>query len=160
MAVSQYIREANNAVFAPIATAIELNIGDFCALVTGEVLPGADFTWNTNIATTQTDFAAAFLGHSFQYKAANSATVCGNSTSNIAGVSTSGVYEADLDAATTLVVGDFVGMAKNPSTNELLSQTVSKVATVARAIGVVTTAGTSLERCQFRMLPTVVPFAR
>lgn len=160
MAVSQYIREAANPVFAPIATATELDIGDFCALVAGEVVPGASFTWDTNKATTQTSFATAFLGHSYQYKAANSATVYGNSSSNIAGVSTSGIYEADLQSATTLAVGDFIGLAKNASANELLSQTVEKVDAVAKAIGVVVTAGTSLERAQFRLLPSVVPFAR
>jgi hypothetical protein len=160
MAVSQYIREANNAVFAPIASASLLENGDFCALVGGEVVPAADFTWDTNEATTQTNFATAFLGHTFQYKPANVSTVYGNSSANIAGVSTSGIYEADLDAATTLVVGDFLGMSKNTSANELLSQVVEKVPTVARAIGVCVTAGTSLTRAQFRLLPSVVPFAR
>lgn len=160
MAVSQYIREANWPVFAPVATATLVNIGDFCSLVSGEVLPAADFTWTSNLATTQTNFATAFLGHSFQYKAANSASVYGNTSDNIQGVSTAGVYEADLDTATTLEVGNWVGMAKNPSSNALLSQTVSKVDAVTKAIGVVTTAGTLLERCQFRLLPSVVPFAR
>lgn len=160
MAVSQYIRENSNPVFAPVATATLVNNGDFSALVSGEVVPGESFTWDTNLATTQTSFATAFLGHSYQYKAANSATVYGNATSNIIGVSTSGIYEADLQSATTLAVGDFVGLAKNPSANELLSQTVVKVDAVAKAIGVVVTAGTDLTRAQFRLLPSVVPFAR
>ena len=158
MAVSQYIREANNAVFPPVATATLVEIGDFCALVSGEVIPGADFTWDTNLATTQTNFADAFLGHSFQYKKADVARVYGNSTDNIIGASTSGVYEAQ--SATTFDVGEFVGLAKNPSSNALLSQTVVKVDAVAKSIGVVVEAGVDLERVRFRLLPTVVPFAR
>lgn len=158
MAVTQYIREDSNPVFAPVATATLVNIGDFCALVAGEVVPGASFTWAGNKAQTQYNFTAALLGHSYQYKAANSATVYGNSTSNIIGVSTSGIYEADLQSATTLKVGDFVGLAKNPSANELLSQTVEKVGALSSALGVVVTAGTLLTRCQFRLIPVAVPF--
>lgn len=158
MAVSQYIREDVNAVYVPVATATLAEIGDFCALVGGECVPAADFSWAGSKAATQYNFVAQFLGHCFQYKAANSATVYGNSTSNIIGVSSSGVYEADVQAATTFAVGDFVGMAKNASANELLSQVVEKVGDIEHAIGVCVTAGASLERVQFRILPVVVPF--
>jgi hypothetical protein len=161
MAATQYIREASNPVFPPIATATLVNIGDFCALDgNGEVIPAEAFTWNTDLATTQTDFADAFLGHAFQYKPADVASVYGNGQPNIIGVSTSGIYAADLQSATTLKVGDLVGLAKNPSANELLPQTVVKVDAVAKAIGVVVQAGVDLTRCDFRLLPTVVPFAR
>lgn len=159
MATSQYIREAVNPTVVPVATASEVNIGDFCALVSGECVPAVDFTWTSNLATTQTNFAAAFLGHSPQYKKAAQAYVYGNGTDNVITMSTSGVYEADLDTGTTLEVGDFVGMAKDTG-NNLLSQTVAKVDAVAKAIGVVVEAGASLTRCRFRLLPTVVPFAR
>jgi hypothetical protein len=158
MAVSQYIRENVNSVFVPIATATLAEIGDFCALVSGECVPAASFSWAGSKSATQYNWVAQFLGHGFQYKPANTATVYGNSSSNIIGVSTSGVYEADVQSATTFAVGEFVGMAKNPSSNALLSQVVEKVASLPLAIGVVTTAGTSLERVQFRILPTVVPF--
>jgi len=159
MATSQYIREAVNPTVVPVATASEVNIGDFCALVAGECVPAVDFTWTSNLATTQTNFAAAFLGHSPQYKKAAQSYVYGNGTDNVITMSTSGVYEADLDTATTLAVGDWVGMAKDTG-NNLLSQTVAKVDAVAKAIGTVVEAGTSLTRCRFRLLPTVVPFAR
>lgn len=158
MAVTQYIREDSNPVFAPVATATLVNIGDFCALVAGEVVPGASFTWAGNKAQTQYNFTAALLGHSYQYKAANSATVYGNSTSNIIGVSTSGIYEADVQSATTFAVGDFVGLAKNPSSNALLSQTVEKVGALSSALGVCVEAGASLERVKFRLIPVAVPF--
>jgi hypothetical protein len=158
MAVSQYIREDVNAVFAPVATATLVDIGDFCALVAGEVVPGANFSWAGSKAQTQYNFVASLLGHSFQYKQANVANVYGNSTSNIIGASTSGVYEADVQSATTFAVGDFVGLAKNPSANELLSQVVEKVAALSSGIGVVVTAGVNLTRVQFRMIPTKVPF--
>ena len=159
MATSQYIREAVNPTVVPVATASLVNIGDFAALVAGECVPALDFTWTSNLATTQTNFAAAFLGHSPQYKPANVAYVYGNGTDNVITMSTSGVYEADLDSATTLAVGDWVGMAKDTG-NNLLSQTVAKVDAVTKAIGTVVEAGTSLTRCRFRLLPTVVPFAR
>lgn len=159
MATSQYIREANNPTVVPVATATLVNIGDFCAEVGGEVTPAADFTWNTSLAQTQTDFAAAFLGHSPQYKKADQSYVYGNGTDNVITMSTSGVYEADLNTATTLAVGDWVGMAKDTG-NALLSQTVAKVDAQAKAIGTVVEAGVDLTRCRFRLLPTVVPFAR
>jgi hypothetical protein len=59
-----------------------------------------------------------------------------------------------------LKVGEFVGLAKDPAGNLLLSQTVVKVATMALAIGVVVEAGVSLTRVKFRLLPSKVPFAR
>lgn len=158
MPVSQYIREDVNAVYAPVATATLLEIGDFCALVGGEIVPAANFSWAGSKAATQYNFVAQFLGHCFQYKAANSVSVYGDTTDNIAGVSTSGTYEADVQSATTFAVGDWVGMAKSLTANELLSQTVEKVADMEHAIGVCTTAGTNLLRVQFRILPVVVPF--
>lgn len=156
---NQYIREAVNNIVAPVATAKLVNINDLCALVAGEVVPAVDFTWTSNLATTQTNFAAAFLGNSVQYKPANQAYVFGNGSDNLITVSTSGTFQADLDTTTTLAVGDFVGMAKDTG-NNLLSQVVSKVDAVAKAIGVVVQAEVDATTATFRLLPTVVPFAR
>jgi hypothetical protein len=44
--------------------------------------------------------------------------------------------------------------------NTLLSQEVMKVSTMAKAIGVVVHSEVSATRAQFRLLPSVVPFAR
>lgn len=159
MTISQYIREDVNAIDVPIATQYAINNGDFLALVAGEALPAVDFTWAGSLALTQYDFVASFLGHTIQQKEAGVPQVYGNTTSNILTVSTSGVYEADLNTPTTLKVGEFVGMAKDTGDN-LLSQTVIKVASLPLAIGVVVESGVSLSRCRFRILPTAVPFAQ
>lgn len=156
-----YIREDNQPITVPCVTADLYEIGDICALnASGEAVTGANFTWNTDLATTQTDFATAFLGHCYQYKAAATNQVYGNSLAGVIGVSTAGTYSAPLQSATTLKVGDFVGLAKNPSSNALLSQVVVKVASMAEAIGVVVEAGTNLTTALFRILPSAVPFAR
>lgn len=156
-----YIRENNNPITVPCLTADEYQIGDICALsAAGEAESGANFPWNTDLATTQTDFATAFLGHCYQYKAALTDQVYGNSLAGVIGISSSGTYSAPLQTATTLKVGDFVGLAKDPAGNLLLSQVVVKVATMALAIGVVVEAGTSLTTATFRLLPSKVPFAR
>ena len=156
-----YIREDNQPITVPCITADLYEIGDICALnASGEAVTGANFTWDTDLATTQTNFATAFLGHCYQYKAAATNQVYGNSLAGVIGVSTAGTYSAPLQSATTLAVGDFVGLAKNPSSNALLSQVVVKVASMAEAIGVVVEAGTSLTTALFRILPSTVPFAR
>lgn len=155
-----YIREEANQIASPCLLANEYNIGDFVAQVTGNAVSAADFTWNTNLATTQTDFSAVFIGHCYQYKAANSNQVYGNSTVLDLGVSTSGVYQAPLQSATTIAVGDWIGLAKNPSANELLSQVVVKVDAEAKAIGKAVEAGTDLENVKFRIFSRVLPLAK
>lgn len=163
MAVQQciYIREESNPISAPFDPALEYNIGDLAAFDgAGLVVSGADFTWDTDLVTTQTDFATAFAGHIPQYKKAGDVQVYGNGNVESILLSTSGTYNAPLQTATTLKIGDFVGLAKNPSSNNLLSQIVVKVATMAAAVGVVVEPGTSLTTATFRLLPTVVPFAR
>lgn len=156
-----YIREDNMPITVPCVTADLYEIGDIVALTAaGEAKTGANFTWDTDLATTQTDFATAFLGHCYQYKSAATNQVYGNSLAGVIGVSTAGTYSAPLQSATTLKIGDFVGLAKNPSSNALLSQVVVKVASMALAIGVVVEAGTSLTTAMFRLLPSTVPFAR
>ena len=142
----------------PVATATGVEIGDMCAIVAGEAVPAEDFTWAGSKGATQYNFVAALGGHSFQYKEANVASVYGNTSSNILGLSTSGVFKADVQSATTFAVGDYVGLAKSTTSNILLNQTVEKVASLPLAIGVVVEAGVDLEQVLFRLLPTVVPF--
>jgi hypothetical protein len=154
-----YIRESANQTIVPVLTATAVNIGDICGLsAAGNAFPAKDTVWNTDLATTQTDFVALLLGHSYQYKAALSDQVYGANQPNTLGVSSTGVYEADC-ASTTFKVGDYVGMAKDTG-NALVSQTVASVPTLARAIGVVVEAGSSLTRVKFRLLSTKLPLAR
>ena len=40
----------------------DIEVGDLVAFESGELVPATAFTWNTDIATTRLDFAAAFAG--------------------------------------------------------------------------------------------------
>lgn len=155
-----YIREEANQCIVPVLTATAVNIGDIVGDDgSGNALPASSASfWNTDLATSQTGFATALVGHSYQYKAALSNQVYGANQANTLGVSSSGVYEADC-AATTFKVGDYVGMAKDTG-NNLLAQTVASVPTLARAVGVVVEAGANLTRVKFRLLSTKLPLAR
>ena len=155
-----YIREDANQIASPCVLANEYNIGDFVAQVSGDAVSASDFTWNTNLATTQTDFSAVFIGHCYQYKAADANQVFGNSTALTLGVSTSGVYQCPLQSATTISVGDWIGLAKNASSNNLLSQVVVKVDAEVKAIGKAVEAGVDLENVKFRILSRVLPLAK
>lgn len=156
-----YIKENNSPVLVPCLAAPQMNIGDFTALVSGNATTGSVYTFASGfIASGQVAFANQFLGHCFQFKGSGEPQVYGNPTSGAIGVSTSGQYEADVNTATTFVVGDYVGLSVSSSYTTFAPQTVMKVASKALAIGVVTAAGTNLTRVQFRLLPTVVPFAR
>ncbi len=132
---AKYQYGETNPISAPAATATGVAIGDILGYdtATNYVVKASSTTWDTNLATTQTNFAAYFLGLSGQKKVANEARVFGNSTDNIIRVDCSGVFIFDC-AAATLELGDFVGPAKD-SGNALLDQTVAKVATVGLAIG-------------------------
>jgi hypothetical protein len=144
---------------APVLTAQAVAVGDIVGLsAAGNVVRAEDTVWNTDLATTQSDFVDVFLGISTQRKTANVALVPGNSAANLIVASTAGRYTAAC-AATTFLVGDYVGPAKNPASNNLVSQVVAKVATAAGAIGVVTRAGTNLTTVQFDLLSTKVPKA-
>lgn len=159
MSQAVYISEDNNPIMAPCQTVTPLNIGDFVAVSGGNAVPAEEWAWAGSKANTQETFAAKFLGHCFQFKAPDVAQVYGNSLPNTVGVSTAGVYQAPLQAATTLKVGEFIGLAKNPYANALLSQVVEKVDDMAHAIGVVVQGGTNLTQATFRILSAVIPAA-
>lgn len=159
MPVSQYIQDPNYPIVAPVATATAVNVGDLVAVQSGAVVPASGFTWNTDLVTTQTAFAAAFVGHSFQFKGANVARVFGNSEDNTLGVSSAGTYEFDC-AAANFTLGQYVGVAKNPAANALLDQTVVGVGSAAAAIGQVVLAGVNLTRVRVRLLSGVLPLSK
>ena len=52
---------STNPVVAPVATNKAIQVGDLCAIVSGNAVSAADFTWDTDLATTQENFAAAFF---------------------------------------------------------------------------------------------------
>lgn len=160
MGQALYIREESNPVLAPAGTATAFNIGDFVSFDGTNAVPGASWTWDTSKAVTQAAFVAGFLGHCYQFKAAGSAQVYGNSDANAIGVSTSGTYQADVQSATTFELGDYVGLAKNPDSNALLSQVVEKVDDADHAIGVCVEAGANLSQVKFRILSKKLPLSR
>lgn len=124
-----------------------INIGDFVFNASGKVRPAATFTWNTDLATTQTAFAAAFVGVSEDRSRAG---VDDTRDLRLA-VNMDGTYEVDADSA-TYTINQYVGMAKATG-NALLSSKVAGVSGRTLAVGVVVenTTGT---RVKIRLLNT------
>jgi hypothetical protein len=153
----RFIQDNPKPVFPAVATAKAVAVGDICGYTGGTLVKASDTTWNTSLSQTQQDFAAFFLGVSIQAKDAAKARAYGNTEDNRIGVATDGEWEMDLDVATTLVVGDYVGPAKDTG-NALVNQVVNKAAAgAAGGIGVVTRDGASLTRARFRLMCKVLP---
>lgn len=152
-----YVYGTTNPVIAPVATAKAVAVGDLVALSSGSVISALDFTWDTNLATTQTAFALALLGVSGQSKVADKASVYGNSTANEIRVDCSGIFEATY-TGTALLVGDFVGPTS--VANVLQPQSLVKVATLALAVGTVVEAIDGTGTIKFQLLSSKNPVAR
>jgi len=114
MPVSQYQYGGTNPTIATVATAKAVAVGDLCGMSSGTLVKASDTTWNTDLATTQSDFRALFLGVSGQQKDANLARVFGNATDNVIRIDAGGIFTFDC-ASATFEVGDFVGPAKQTS---------------------------------------------
>ena len=125
--------------------------GDFVANVGDKAVPANAFTWTTDLATTQTNFVAAFLGASESRSLPES-----DARFMRVAVNMDGTYEVDSTSA-TYTVGQYVGLAKDTG-NNLLSSKVEACTTKARAIGVILEAGTALTRVKIRLINT--PFKR
>lgn len=158
MPVSQYFYGGTNPTIATVATAKAVAVGDLCGMSSGTLVKASDTTWNTDLATTQSDFRALFLGVSGQQKDANVARVFGNATDNVIRIDAGGVFQFDC-ASATFEVGDFVGPAKQ-SGNALEDQKVVKVSTETTAIGRVVERGTSITRVKIQILSVLNPTAR
>lgn len=152
MSAVQWLRESTNPTVIPVATAKAVAVGDIVGLASNTLVRAEDEAWDTDLATTQTAFAAKCVGVSDQAKPANVARVYGNSTDNLIRANTCGVFEMDCDSA-QYRVGDYVGPAKATG-NALLSQKVAASSTAARSIGmVVEDTAASATRVRFRLLP-------
>lgn len=158
MPVSQYQFGNTNPTIATVATAKAVAVGDICGMSSGTLVKASDETWDTNLATTQTNFVTKFLGVSGQQKDANVARVFGNATDNVIRVDAGGVFTFDC-ASATFEVGDLVGCAKQ-SGNALEDQKVVSVASEALAIGRVVERGTSITRVKIQILSKLNPLAR
>jgi len=110
----------------PVDDTTAIAKGDMLDLSSGKAIPAASVTWNTSLAQTQTDMAAAFLG------VADSAKIASDGQTTIR-VATRPVVEFDCASATFSLM-DKVGAAKQ-SGNALENQKVAAVANVAYAIG-------------------------
>ena len=124
-----------------------IQVGDLVANQSGAT-PAASFTWDTDLATTQTAFAAAFLG----VAASRSRAASTDARDLSVLVDQTGVIECDCTSA-NYTVGQLVGPAKDTGNN--LKQAVVGVATKALAIGRVLEAGTSLTRVKIALLNTI-----
>ncbi len=156
MAALQWIYGDTKPLEAPFTSSQVFFVGDLVARATdGTIYRAEDESWVSNEATTRDNFVSKFIGVVEQKKRAADVQPYGNSAA-VARVSTDGTFEADLDTATTLIIGDWVGPNK-ASGNALVSQVVKKVTAGDQAIGFVVEAGTSLTRCKFRLMSKLTP---
>ena len=104
-----------------------IEAGDLVFLDTDDVKPASDFAWDTDLATTQAQFAAVFLGVAHQQSAD------GDTDDISVDLSPLSVYEFDADSA-TYEVGDALGPDENSSTlmNHQLEAAAAS-ASIARA---------------------------
>lgn len=127
-----------------------IQVGDLVAMESNKAVPVASFTWTTDTATTQTNFAAAFIGLS----AARSRAATTDARDLEISVDIDGNVEFDAVSG-TYTVGQYLGCAKDTGNN--LKQTVEGVATKARAIAVVVKdSGASATRVLARLINTPV----
>ncbi|WP_013627525.1 capsid cement protein [Rubinisphaera brasiliensis] len=103
-----------------------IEAGDLVFLDGDDAKPAADFTWDTDLATTQAGFAAVFLGVAHQPSPAGEAEPIS------VDVSPFSVYEFDV-AASTYEVGDLLG--PDSVGTALQSQQCEAVASSGLAIG-------------------------
>lgn len=104
-----------------------ISAGDLVWLDTDDAKPASDFAWTTNLATTQGNFAAKFLGVAHQSSAA------GQTDPISVDVSPTSVYEFDA-ASAAYEVGQPLGPDEN--SGELMNQQLEAAAAasaIARA---------------------------
>jgi len=102
-----------------------LEAGDLVFLDSDDVKPASDFTWSSDLATTQSNFAASFLGVCHQPSAD------GETDDVSVDLSPHAIYEFDVNPA-TYEVGDELGPDEQSSS--LMNQQLEAVSTGTRAI--------------------------
>lgn len=122
-----------------VASATVIAKGDMLWNNSGEVKPASDFTWDTNLATTQASFVNLFVGIAVESSAA------GSTEPVSVDMDPTSVWEYD-QASATVVNGAAVGPAK-ASGNALENQKVVG-STGTSSCGRVFQGGTSLTRVQ------------
>ncbi len=141
MANAHYFRNGQRRVQqVPVATGTIIWIGDMIFLSTAEAKAAIDFTWNSDLATTQAGFADLFLGIAMQ------STTTGQTDDIDYDSSADSVYEYPV-ASATYALGVKLGPDK-ASGNTLLSQvleTAVATSSVAACLRVRAAAVTTLE---------------
>lgn len=112
-----------------VAAETVIEAGDLVWLDENEVKPTADFPWDSDLATTQAAFAAAFLGVAHQPSPA------GDARDISVDVSPFAVYEFDVEPA-SYEVGDALGpdVASESLMNQQLAAVESGTCAIARAV--------------------------
>ena len=120
-----------------------IEAGDLVWLDTDDAKPASAFTWTTDLATTQGNFAAAFLGIAHQSSAAGETDDISVDTSPLS------IYEFDVGSA-TYELGGLLGPSHASSvlTDQKLETVASAALAVARAAEYKSSASTLL-RVQF-----------
>jgi hypothetical protein len=120
-----------------------IEAGDLVWLDADDAKPASDFPWTTDLATTQGNFAAAFLG------VAHQSSAMGETDDISVDFSPFSVYEFDVDSG-TFEVGGLLGPSHG--TNVLMNRKLATVASsplaIARAAEYKAVASTTL-RVQF-----------
>ena len=106
-----------------------INIGDLVALESFAAVPAQNFTWDTDEATTQTNFAAAFAGMSTSRSRASTTDTRDLQIT----VDTDGYIEMDC-VSDNYDLGEYVGP---DSESSQLKQTVKVVSAKSKAVAVV-----------------------
>src|SRR5262245_55801682 len=115
-----------NSVMVPVMEASLVEIGDLVYLASGVGKPAGELADLGTKAANQEAFHDNFVGVAMQSSPAGS--------SEPIRVATSGVFELDC-LSTTAEIGDLFGVDEDGTGTELLSQTVTKVATANLAVG-------------------------
>ncbi len=125
-ALTHFRGNTNEVLGKALGTGVSLVAGDLCVQDgSGNITPASSVTWNTNLATTQADMKALFVGVALEDCPAGSRPR----------IATDGEFWFDLDSGTPNV-GGLVGAAKAVG-NALLANKVA-TAVVASSVGRVT----------------------
>lgn len=136
----RYRHGQTQLVKLPVDSSTVIEIGDMVFLDTDDVKPASSFTWTTDLATTQGNFAAKFIGIACESSAS------GDTDKISVDISPVSVYEMDA-ASDTYIPGAPLGPDKDTG-NALLDQTLEDAvaaASIARVYKAVDTAGTKVE---------------
>lgn len=151
--VERYIRGETSPVMVYVATAKAVPFGSLVGIATaGTLMLAADQTWNTNEATTRSDFVATFAGVAMQEKAANQVRIPGNTEDNAIRLATTGVYEFNITSASNFVNGvTLIGPDKD--IGNALQNTSCKIVTAqAEAVAVAFQTKTSVTKIWGKLL--------